>query len=304
MKDKWLIVIVGPTAIGKTACAIALAKHFGTEIFSADSRQFYQEMTIGTAKPTTTELATVPHHFINNISIHTKNYSAGKYEAEAIAALDDFYKKNNTAILVGGSGLFVRAVCTGFDELEKNNNKDHTTRDFLNQQPIEWLQNELERLDPTYFAIVDKKNPIRLKRALEVIYSTGKKYSEQRIGVKKERIFNVIKIGLQMEREMLYERINNRVELMLKEGLEEEVKALYIHKKLNALNTVGYQEFFDYFEGNITKEEAINLIKQNTRQYAKRQLTWFKKEEDIRWFAPDEISEMITFISTTMQHEK
>ena len=277
--SKYLIVVCGPTAIGKTSLSIELAKHYSAEIISADSRQFYREMNIGTAKPTAQELAEVPHHFINNISIHTKNYSAGKYEQEVIEFLDEYFKTKDIAVLVGGSGLFINAVCSGFDTFETTDFKlQLTARNFLNGKDLAWLQKELERTDPEYYAEVDKKNPVRLIRALEVIFTTGKKYSEQRIGKKAERNFTSIKIGLNTEREKLYARINQRVDEMMKAGLLEEAKDLYTFIKLHTLNTVGYQELFDYIEDTLTLEQAVELIKQNTRNYAKRQLTWLRNQ--------------------------
>ena len=298
---KYLIVVCGPTAIGKTALSIELAKHYGAEIISADSRQFYREMNIGTAKPSAQELAEVPHHFINNISIHTKNYSAGKYEQEVIEFLDDYFKTHDIAVLVGGSGLFVNAVCSGFDTFETTDFKQQiAARTFLNNKDLPWLQQEVERIDPEYYAEVDKKNPVRLIRALEVIYTTGKKYSEQRIGKKAERNFTSIKIGLNLEREKLYARINQRVDDMMKAGLLEEVKELYTFKKLHTLNTVGYQELFDYIEDKLTLQQAVELIKQNTRNYAKRQLTWFKKDKGIFWYEPQEKEEIIKYINSQL----
>jgi len=294
---KYLIVVCGPTAVGKTALAIDLAKHYGAEIISADSRQFYREMNIGTAKPSAEELAEVPHHFINNISIHTKNYSAGKYEQEVIEFLDEYFKTKDIAVLVGGSGLFINAVCSGFDSFETTDFKQQiTARTFLNQKDLPWLQQELERIDPEYYAEVDKKNPVRLIRALEVIYTTGKKYSEQRIGKKAERNFTSIKIGLNLEREKLYERINQRVDEMMKAGLLDEAKDQYTFKKLHTLNTVGYAELFDYIEDKLTLEQAVELIKQNTRNYAKRQLTWFKRDKGIFLYGPEEREEIINYI--------
>ena len=298
---KYLIVVAGPTAVGKTSLAIDIAKHYNAEIISADSRQFYREMNIGTAKPSPAELAEVPHHFVNNISIHTKNYSAGKYEHEVIEFLDEYFKTKNIAVLVGGSGLFINAVCSGFDNFESVDFKQQlTARTFLNTKDLSWLQQEVERVDPEYYAEVDKKNPARLIRALEVIFTTGKKYSEQRIGKKAERNFTSIKIGLNMEREQLYQRINQRVDDMMKAGLLEEAKDLYTFKKLHTLNTVGYAELFDYIEDKLTLEQAIELIKQNTRNYAKRQLTWFKKDKGIFWYGPDEEKEIVSYIDAQM----
>ena len=286
---KFLIVVCGPTAVGKTALSISLAKKYNSEIISADSRQFYKEMSIGTAKSSKQELKEVKHHFINNISIYNKNYNAGKFEHEVIDFLDQYFLNKDIAVMVGGSGLFINAVCSGFDQFHKHEeNQISIARTFLNEQKLEWLQNELERLDPEYFAEVDQKNPVRLKRALEIIYTTGKKYSEQRIGKKAERNFISIKIGLNLPREELYQRINERVDRMLEAGLLEEVQKLYINRKLPALNTVGYQELFDYLEDKLSYEQAIELIKQNSRNYAKRQLTWFKKDQNIHWFMPSD----------------
>lgn len=297
--QKTLIVICGPTAVGKTSLAIEVAKHYGAEIISADSRQFYREMNIGTAKPTVEELNAVPHHFINNISIHTKNYSAGKYELEVLELLEHYFQKKNIAVMVGGSGLFINAVCSGFDKFEKEDESQiYTTRKFLNTKELEWLQKEVQRLDPEYFAIVDKKNPVRLKRALEIIYTTGKKYSEQRIGKKAERPFGIIKVGLSLPREILYEQINKRVDEMMSAGLLDEVKNLYLHKKLYSLQTVGYTELFDFIEDKVSMEDAIALIKQNTRNYAKRQMTWFKKDDGIRWFQPEQKEEIFSYLQS------
>lgn len=294
---KHLIVICGPTAVGKTSLSIDVAKEFNAEIISADSRQFYREMNIGTAKPTDEQLAEVPHHFINNITIHNKSYSAGKYEYEVLEFLEKYHKQNPVAVMVGGSGLFINAVCSGFDKFEKEEDKQlWVTRRFLNEKDLPWLQQEVERLDPEYYATVDKKNPMRLKRALEIIFTTGKKYSEQRIGKKTERPFKIIKVGLSLPREELYERINLRVDEMMEAGLLEEVKQLYLHKKLYTLNTVGYTELFDYIEDKITLKDAIALIKQNTRNYAKRQMTWFKKDEGIQWFQPQQQEEIVRYI--------
>ena len=303
MNSKNLIVIAGPTAVGKTALAIEVAKHYGAEIISADSRQFYREMSIGTAKPTEEQLNAVPHHFVNNLSIHQKNYSAGRYEAEVLNFLEAYFKHNPIAVMVGGSGLFINAVCSGFDKMENTENKDlWLTRNFLNTKDLDWLQQEVERLDPAYYAEVDKKNPVRLKRALEIIYTTGKTYSEQRIGKKIERDFNIIKVGLSLPREVLNERINLRVDEMMQEGLLEEVKELYLHKKLHTLNTVGYTELFDFIEDKLTLQQAVDLIKQNTRNYAKRQMTWFKKDNGIQWYQPQQKDEVVAYINEKLSY--
>jgi tRNA dimethylallyltransferase len=279
---KSLIVIVGPTAVGKTAIAIEVARHFRTEIISADSRQFYREMSIGTAKPTPNELADVPHHFINNLSIHDE-YTAGMYEREALAVLDQIFRKHNVAVMVGGSGLFIRAVCEGFDSFKGEEVTDEV-KEKIRLLSLEQMQQEVSKLDPEYFDKVDKQNPRRLQRALEVIYGTGRKYSDQRTGAVAKRNFNIVKIGLELPREVLYDRINKRVDAMRKAGLWEEAIALYPYKNLQTLQTVGYQEVFDCIDGKLSKSEAIDKIKQNSRNYAKRQMTWFKKDESIKWF--------------------
>lgn len=281
--QKSLIVICGPTAVGKTALAIEVARHFHTEILSADSRQFYREMNIGTAKPTAEELAAVPHHFINNLSIKD-TYTAGDYEKEALAVLGKLFQTHDLAIMVGGSGLFIKAVCDGFDTFKNEaNENDDTVIEKIKSMPLADLQTEVARLDPEYYEKVDSNNPRRLQRALEVIYTTGKKYSEQRTGEKVLRNFNIVKIGVELPREQLYERINHRVGEMMKAGQWDEATALYPFRHLQPLQTVGYQEVFDCIDGKLTKAEAIEKIKQNTRNYAKRQMTWFKKDKEIRW---------------------
>jgi len=276
-------VICGPTAVGKTAVAIEVAKHFHTEILSADSRQFYREMNIGTAKPNPAELAAVPHHFINNLSIQD-TYTAGDYEKEALAVLDKLFQTQDVAVMVGGSGLFIKAVCDGFDSFKNETNEsDEAVIERVKSMPLADMQKEVARLDPEYYEKVDRNNPRRLQRALEVIYITGKKYSEQRTGEKVVRNFNIIKIGVELPREQLYERINHRVDEMMKAGQWDEATALYPHRHLQPLQTVGYQEVFDGIDDKLTKTEAIEKIKQNTRNYAKRQMTWFKKDKEIRW---------------------
>lgn len=300
-QKKYLLVICGSTAVGKTTLSLEVAKQFNAEIISADSRQFYREMNIGTAKPSEQQLAEVPHHFVNNLSIHTKHYSAGKYEHEVLEFLETYYQQKSIAVMVGGSGLFINAVCSGFDNFYKtDDNQMWVARRFLNEKNLEWLQQELARLDPEYYAEVDTQNPVRLKRALEIIYTSGKKYSEQRIGKKAERPFEVIKIGLSLPREILYERINQRVDDMIANGLIDEARQLYLHRKLPALDTVGYTELFDFFEDKISLADAIALIKQNTRHYAKRQMTWFKKDAGIKWFPPQEAEDVIMYIKAAI----
>jgi tRNA dimethylallyltransferase len=284
---KTLIVIAGPTAIGKTALAIQIAQHYQTEIISADSRQFFKEMSIGTAKPNTQELAAAPHHFINSHSI-TEEVSVGTYEKEAIHKIEPLFQKHDVLVMVGGSGLYVNAVLYGFDEIPK---ADESIREKLNQQfikeGIESLQKQLLELDPTYYKEVDIRNPQRVIRALEVCMCSGKPYSSFRKTENKARNFEVTLIGLDVEREKLYERINQRVDLMMEEGLLEEVKSLQEHQHLNALKTVGYTELFKYLNNECSLPEAVEKIKQNTRNFAKRQLTWFRKNEELIWFEPD-----------------
>lgn len=297
MSDKTLIVIVGPTAIGKTDLAIKIARQYQTEIVSADSRQFYKEMEIGTAKPSVEELSIVKHHFINSHSI-TEEFSVGDFETNALITLEEIFKTHNCAVLVGGSGLFIRAVTEGFDDLPK---ADPTIREDLNllfqKSGIEPLREKLKILDPAYYAEVDLSNPQRIIRALEVSISTGKSFSSFRFKQSKERPFNILKIGLNINREDLYTRINNRVDKMIEAGLIEEVRKLQPYRHLNALNTVGYSELFDAFDGKISLEQGIENIKQNTRRFAKRQLTWFRKDEEIKWFSPNQTSEILEFIS-------
>ncbi len=293
---KTLIAIVGPTAIGKTALAIQLAQHFNTEILSADSRQFFKEMEIGTAKPSTEELAAATHHFINSHSV-TQLFSTGDFEVEALEKLEQIFENNNLAILVGGSGLYVNALLNGLDEMPEI---DLAIREKLNKQfeidGLSAIQQDLARLDPEYFAKVDQQNPQRMIRGLEVILSTGRKLSSMLSATKKVRPFNVIKIGLNTDRTVLYDRINKRVDQMVSKGLIDEVQSLEKFKELNALKTVGYSEIFDYLDDLISLEQAISAIKQNTRRFAKRQLTWFRRDEEITWFEPNDDKSVINFI--------
>lgn len=301
MLNKSLIVLVGPTAIGKTAASIHIAEAFNCPIVSADSRQFFKEMSIGTAKPSAEEMQGVPHYFIDSHSI-TDEFNVGKYETEAIALLDTLFKTNNTVLLVGGSGLYIDAICKGFDELPEADaevrNKINT---LLEEKGIKALQELLKELDPEYYSKVDLQNPQRMSRALEVCLTTGEPYSALRKGKIKKRDFNIIKIGLNTEREVLYERINKRVDTMMQQGLLEEVKNLLPQKNLNALQTVGYNELFDFLENKTDLKTAIESIKQNTRKFAKRQLTWFRRDEEIKWFEPNQITEIITFLKMSLQ---
>lgn len=299
---KTLIVIAGPTAIGKTALAIQLANYFNTEIVSADSRQFYKEMEIGTAKPSETELATAKHHFINSHSI-TDNVSVGDYEKEANQLIEKLFENHDQVILAGGSGLFIHAICNGFDELPSASQE---TRDRLNNllktSGIKPLQDKLKEADPVYFAEVDLNNPQRLIRALEVYETTGKAFSAYRTQSIKNRPFNIIKIGLNTERSNLYNHINERVDKMVENGLVEEVESLKPFRNLNALNTVGYSEILQYLDGKYSREEAIDKIKQNTRRFAKRQITWFNKSQDIKWFEPGQFDLIIDYINSRLQY--
>jgi tRNA dimethylallyltransferase len=299
---KYLVVVVGPTGVGKTALAIQLAKHYGSEIISADSRQFYKETEIGTAKPSANELEEVPHHFINTLSIH-QNYNIGDFEKDAMLCLTDLFTKHDIVFLVGGSGLYINAVLYGVDEFFDIKPE---TRDLIKAKYAEagiiWLQEQLKEKDPDYYEVVDVNNPQRLMRALEVCYESGKPYSSFLSNNKKERPFEVIKLLINSPRELLYDRINQRVDVMVKEGLVEEAKALYPHKTLNALNTVGYKELFAHFSGELTQQEAIDLIKQKTRNYAKRQLTWFNNQDEYETFAPNDIEKIKAYIDIILQH--
>lgn len=283
-KMKYLITVLGPTAIGKTSLSIALSQHFNCDIISCDSRQFFKEMSIGTAVPSNEELTITKHHFIQNKSIF-ENYTVGDFEKEAIAKLDELFLTNDFAVLVGGSGLYVDAILKGFDEFpEINSSVRNEVKQNYEKLGIEYLQTELEQRDPDYFSVVAKENPQRMMRALEVCIGSGKPYSSFLNQKKNTRKFTPILIGLEAERNVIYDRINQRVTIMMNEGLLAEAKSLYPHKNLNALQTVGYRELFSYFEGEISLGFAIEEIKKNTRRFAKRQLTWFKRNEETKWF--------------------
>ena len=284
MKTNYLINIVGPTAIGKTSLAIQLANKFNTEIISADSRQFYKEMSIGTAVPSAEELQAAKHHFIQHISIKD-NYNVGDFESEAIKKLDELFKNNKIVIMVGGSGLYTKSVLEGLDYFPEVSLEIRQELNLkLEKEGLDSLQQQLHKLDPDYYKIVDLENPHRVIRALEVCISSGKPYSSYLNQPKKKRNFTAISIGLSAEREIIYDRINRRVDLMITEGLMDEAKALFPKRELNALNTVGYKELFSYLEGKDSLETAVSEIKKNTRRFAKRQLTWFRKDQEINWF--------------------
>ena len=300
----YLITIVGPTAIGKTSLSIALSQHFNCEIISCDSRQFFKEMTIGTAVPNEIELSSAKHHFIHNKSIF-ESYNVGDFEKEAISKLNELYKTNDFAILVGGSGLYVDAILKGFDDIPEI---DNSIRDAVMSEfeinGIGYLQESLKKLDPNYYSELTQKNPQtllnpqRMMRFVEVCIGTGKPYSSFINQKKNQRSFTPILIGLEAKREVIYDRINQRVDIMMNEGLLAEAKKVYPQKELNALQTVGYKELFSYFDNEIALEFAIEEIKKNTRRFAKRQLTWFKRNPETKWFEYDvNKGEIVEFIN-------
>lgn len=298
---KNLIIIAGPTAVGKTALSIELAKFYNCPIISADSRQFYKEMSIGTAKPTKEEMQDVPHYFINNISIHD-TYNVGQFERDAIECIETLFKDHEQLILVGGSGLYINAILNGVDEFEEipSHIREQLIKDF-EEKGITYLQEELKLKDEVYYNQVDLNNPQRIMRALEVCIHTQKPYSSFRTKEKKQRPFETINILINTDREALYDRINKRVDVMMQNGLLEEVKTLYPYKHLNALNTVGYKELFDFIDGKCTLEDAVNLIKQNSRRYAKRQLTWFNHQGDFETFAPTDLEKLKAYLDIVTQ---
>lgn len=285
LDGKYLIIIAGPTAIGKTSLSIELAQHYQVPIISFDSRQFYKEMSVGTAKPSDEELQAADHHFINSHSIN-QLYTSGLFEIEALQKLDELFKTNDIVIAVGGSGLYINALVFGIDDMPSDLNIREKYNQIFAQEGLEPLQDYLLKHDPQVFDFIDKNNHARMIRAIEVIETSGNKFTSFRKNRKKDRPFTPIWIGLDMDRETLYERINLRVDLMLENGLENEVKSLSDYKDHSAMKTVGYSEFFDYFDGKIPYEECVRLIKRNSRHYAKKQFTWFKKNNDIHWFHP------------------
>ncbi|MFH1297822.1 MAG: tRNA (adenosine(37)-N6)-dimethylallyltransferase MiaA [Bacteroidota bacterium] len=293
-----LVVVTGPTAIGKTRLAIALAKTFSTEIISCDSRQFYQELNIGVARPSVAELGAIPHHMIGFLSVRD-SYNAYRYENDVLGLCRTLFQSTNRIVMAGGSGLYIYAVTHGIDELP---DPDPTVRfelkEKLRTEGIEALQLQLKKVDPAYFQVVDKDNPKRLLRALEVCLTTDRPYSSLRTGQPVQRFFRTIRIGLMTDREKLYERINRRVDQMIENGLLDEVQSLLPYKDLNALNTVGYKELFAYLEGHYSFEDAVEKIKIHTRRYAKRQLTWFKKDPDIRWFEPEDREGIMEYVDS------
>lgn len=297
---KTLIVLIGPTGVGKTDLSIKIAEKYGSPIISADSRQLYSDLKIGTAAPTEEYLKRVKHYFVGTLKL-TDYYSAAQYESEVISLLEELFKSNNTILLTGGSMMYIDAICKGIDDIPT---VDSETRQMMmekyEKEGLDRLCAELKLLDPEYYSTVDLKNPKRVIHALEICYMTGKTYTSFRTGNKKQRPFDIIKIGLCRDREELYERINKRVDIMIKEGLVDEVKSVYEYRKLNSLNTVGYKEIIQYLEGNCTLEFAIEKIKQNSRIYSRKQTTWFKRDNDITWFHPDKEEEIMEFIESKL----
>lgn len=297
---KTLIVLIGPTGVGKTDLSIKIAEKYGSPIISADSRQLYSDLKIGTAAPTEEFLKRVKHYFVGTLKL-TDYYSAAQYESEVISLLEELFKSNNTILLTGGSMMYIDAICKGIDDIPT---VDSETRQMMmekyEKEGLDRLCAELKLLDPEYYSTVDLKNPKRVIHALEICYMTGKTYTSFRTGNKKQRPFDIIKIGLCRDREELYERINKRVDIMIKEGLVDEVKSVYEYRNLNSLNTVGYKEIIQYLEGNCTLEFAIEKIKQNSRIYSRKQMTWFKRDNDITWFHPNKEEEIMEFIESKL----
>jgi tRNA dimethylallyltransferase len=295
LKNKTLIVVLGPTGVGKTEISLKLAETFSCPILSSDSRQFYRELKIGTAAPTAQELSRVPHHFIGTLSLFDQ-YNAGQFEIDVMTLLDKLFKTHDTVMLVGGSMMYIDAVCNGIDDIPTvdDQTREHWTNVYA-EKGLEHIQNELKRLDPEHYNELDPRNHKRILHALEICSIIGKPFSSIRTGTKKTRPFNILKIGLNRPRPELYERINLRVHHMMSEGLLNEAKPFFEHRQLNTLNTVGYKELYEYMAGNWTLEFAINMIQQNSRRYAKKQLSWFNRDTDINWFHPDKETEIIQF---------
>ena len=293
---KKLVVILGPTACGKTELSIDIAKKIKTEIISCDSRQFYKELKIGSAPPTQKELMLIKHHFVHNLSIN-EDYNIGQFENDAINLISKLFNSYDTLILVGGSGLYIDAICNGLDPIPNTPKeiREKVNIDF-DSNGIEWLKEKIKEVDPEFYKKVDKNNPQRLKRCLEVYLATGKKISSFHKKKKKKRDFEIIKIGIKTEREKLYKKINDRADKMIEDGLIEEARKLFKYRDLNALNTVGYKELFEYINNNNEIEDTVELIKRNTRRFAKRQITWFGKDKTINWFLKSEKNKIVDLI--------
>lgn len=301
--NKNLVVVVGPTGVGKTAVCIELAKSLDCEIISADSRQIYRDIPIGTASPTEGERKSVPHHFIGMLSLD-EYFSAARYEEMALAEIERQFKKRNVVLLTGGSMMYVDALCKGIDDIPS---PDREIRDELMRrfetEGLDSLRHQLKILDPEYYKVVDLKNPKRVIHGLEICLMTGRTYTSFRTNICKKRPFNIIKVGLRREREELYERINQRVDQMILAGLVEEARKVYPFRSYNALNTVGYKELFEFFDGVITLDEAVNKIKRNSRVYSRKQMTWFKRDESIHWFNPAEIESIQDYIANARSND-
>lgn len=296
IKNKFLIIILGPTASGKTAASVKIAKTFQTEIISADSRQFYKELKIGTAVPDKNQMSRIPHHLIQHISVH-EYYNVSMYEQDVLKILDRLFLEKNLVIMAGGSGMYIDVVCHGIDDIPTIDLKiRERLKHKFRTEGIEGLRSELKKRDPLYYDKADLKNPKRILKALEISVMTGIPYSSFLTRQKKERPFNILKIGLKSDRKKLYDNINRRVDDMMEQGLLEEARSLHEIRHLNALNTVGYKEIFDYFDGKTGLEKAVALIKRNTRRYARRQLTWFNKDKTIAWFEPEDIDSIVDYI--------
>lgn len=300
MNKPTLIVLVGPTGVGKTELSLSIAERYHTSIISADSRQLYADLKIGTAAPTPDQLARARHYFVGTLKL-TDYYSAAQYETEVLKQLDILFKESPIQLMTGGSMMYVDAVCKGIDDIPT---VDNETRELMlhryETEGLERLCNELKLLDPEYYRIVDLKNHKRVIHALEICYMTGRTYTSFRTQTKKERPFNIVKIGLNREREELYERINRRVDQMMEEGLLEEARAVYPYRNLNSLNTVGYKELFRHFDGEWTLDFAVEKIKQNSRIYSRKQMTWFKRDHDIQWFHPNDGTQIINFLDNRL----
>ena len=298
---KTLVILLGPTGVGKTELCLSLAEELNTEIVSCDSRQFFRELKIGTAAPTEAQMQRVKHHLVGNLSIFDY-YSCGRFEIDALKKLDELFLSKDVVLMTGGSMLYIDAICKGIDDIP---NVDQELRDSLHEryanEGIDNILAELKLLDPEYYDLVDKKNHKRIIHALEICLTSGKTFSSFRKETAKARPFDIIKIGLNLPREELYDRINKRVDIMFEEGLLEEAKKFYPHRNLNSLNTVGYKELFEYFDGNWELDFAKNMIKQNSRRYAKKQLTWFNRDKDINWFRPDQQKEILSFLKNRLK---